>query len=116
MMIENMDISAALYSALVMVNPMMPSAGLELFAVVEMSSKFKVVAHLLFNEVVISKLYSVSGKRSVILMGGLFLNLNSISSSEEACSTVPFWFYVKLSERSSLLDLFASFDGSTWIL
>ena len=75
---------------------------------VAISSKLSEVFHLLFNDVVIIKLYSVSGSRLVTLIGGLFL-VNSISFGSS--STVPFWFtykieFVKLSARSSRRDRF----------
>ena len=77
-----------------------------------MSSKFNEVFHLLFNEVVMMKSYSVSGSKLVILIGGLFF-VNSISFGSD--STVPFWLtyrieFVKLSARSSRRDRLVAFQ------
>lgn len=121
MIMEKIDSSAALYSALVTVNPMIPSGYKELFAVVAISSKFKVVFHLGFKEVVMTKLYSVSGSKLVMLNGGL--NSENSSSLGWSTSTVPFcpfWLtnsreLVKLSALS-LLVRFAALVGITCTL
>ena len=51
--------------------PMISSGCQELLAVVATSSKLMVVFHFGLSEVVMMKLYSVSGSKLVMLIGGL---------------------------------------------
>ena len=80
MIIEKMDSSAALYSELVIVNPMIPSGCLELFAVVAIiefttcfHEFFKIRIHQFFHQY-----FSVENENKLVKRGIFFPSVLSI--------------------------------------